>query len=409
MLRVVAAGCYSIDHPGEEAELAAAAASLRALSPGVEITVFTQNTRKVSMVPGVRAVNSWNILAVFYTLVKSDLVLSCGENVLQDNEGMGRLIRHLFIIFAAMLFGKPVVSFAQGVGPLNSYWGRRLVRSVGDRIDLITVRSQASKDNLLKIGVERPPIVVTANPIFAISPAQFDKEIGRTLMAQIRSEASPKEQTEEGKTAPSVPVEKEPLLGIVLQELEGDCEYKRSIASVADRLVREGWEVLLLPFRYTADLRVCQEVGWIMQEPSLQCRERLSLEQLFSLLGEVDLLLGMHPSALIMASVMRKPCIGITRNDITAKFLEMIEQPKAVNLEDLDAGNIYELITSAYEVKKEITSHLDQVLIQLRQQSWESAGLALSYFYSRFPHKRCDTTRGTGWSERHKAGKTANR
>jgi polysaccharide pyruvyl transferase CsaB len=440
LLRVAAAGCYSINHPGEEAEIAAAAASLRALSPRIEITIFSQNTRQVSQLPGVRAVNRWNPFAVLYTLIKSDLVFSCGRDSLKDTEGMGSLISHLLTIFTARLIGKPVVCYAQGVGPLNSYWGRRLVRFVGDRFDLITVRNQASKDRLLKIGVERPPIVVTADPVFSLSPAQFDKEVGHSLMAQIRSEASdegdkppfePIARAEEGKITISVPVdiagtgegeteakgeaegepkgEKKPLLGIVLQELEGDCEYKRAIASAADKLVREGWEILLLPFKHPADIQICQEVSWIMQESSLQYREKPTLEQLFCLFGEVDLLLGMRLPALIMASLMRRPCIGIALNEKIDKFLEMTEQPKAVNLEDLDADNLYELITSTYKDKKEIATHIDQVLIQLRQQSWESAGLSLSFFYSRFPHKRLDTPRTAGWGERHKAGRTIHR
>jgi polysaccharide pyruvyl transferase CsaB len=432
LLRVAAAGCYSINHPGEEAEIAAAAASLRALSPRIEITVFSQNTRQLSQLPGVRAVNRWNPFAVLYTLIKSDLVFSCGGNSLKDTEGLGNLLSHLLTIYTARLIGKPVVCYAQGVGPLNSYWGRRLVRFVGDRLDLITVRNQASKDKLLKIGVERPPIVVTADPVFSLNPAQFDKEVGHSLMAQIRTAASVEEdappfeliaRTEEGKIAISVPVdtagtgeeegeakgEKKPLLGVVLQELEGDCEYKRAIASAADKLVREGWEILLLPFKYPADIQICQEVSWIMQEPSLQYREKPTLEQLFCLFGEVDLLLGMRLPALIMASLMRKPCIGVAINEKIDKFLEITEQPKAVNLEDLDADNLYELITSTYKDKKEIATHIDQVLIQLRQQSWESAGLTLSFLYSRFPHKRLDATRTAGWGERHKAGRTIHR
>jgi len=430
MLRVAAAGCYSINHPGKEAELAAAAAALRVLSPEMEITIFSHNTREARRIPGVRAVSRWNPFALIYTLLRSDIVLSCGGDTLQDNEEAGILISHLLIILTARFLGKPVVAYAQGVGPLKSFWRRRLARIVYDRLDLITVRSQGSKDNLLKIGVEHPPIVVTADPLFAVNPALFDKEPGSSLLAQIRAETSRRQQTDGWEITPGVADHdsaaaavktadsadtpsnnadtegKKPVLGIVLQEMAGSCRYKHAIASAADRLAREGWDVLLIPFQYPADLQVCQEVGWIMQEPSLQYRERLSLEQLFGLFGEVDLLLGMRLPALIMASVMRKPCIGIARDDQTAKFLEMTEQPK-IGIEELDEGDLYQLLISAYEMRKEIASHLDQVLIQLRQQSWESAGLTLSYFYSRCPHKRGGAARGAAWPERHKTGRTA--
>lgn len=438
MLRVAAAGYYSIKNPGEEAELAASVASLQALSPGIELTVFSKYTKEVSRVPGVRAVNMWNPFAVINTLLHSDIILSCGGNTLQDADGIGKLLTHLFLMMTARLFGKPVVSYAQGIGPLDSLLGRCLVRSMSNRFDLITVRDQASKDSLQKIGVKKPPIVVTADPVFALNPVQFDKEKGLSLLNQLRAVSAdqPNDQAIEQLVESSVqlssqhpnntsqpkiqfsvqPYESDegdsnsgediadnedvqPLLGMVLQELEEGQEYKSAIATTADQLVRDGWEVLLLPFRYPTDLQVCQEVSWIMQEPSVQLQERLPLTQLFSLLSQVDLLLGMQLPVLKMGSVMRKPCIGILQNDKTgrtAKYLEITGQPQAVQFEGLEAEQLYQLIVSTSERKKEITSHMDQVLIQLRQASWESAGLTLSYLYSRSPQKRYNTSRTTG-------------
>jgi polysaccharide pyruvyl transferase WcaK-like protein len=450
MLRVAAAGYYSISNPGEEAELAATVASLQALSPKIELTVFSKQVESTSRIPGVQAVNMWNPFAVLSTLLHADIVLSCG-NALHDADGIGNLFTHLFLIMAARFFGKPVVSYGQGVGPLDSYWGRRLVRSMGNRFDLITVRNQASKESLQKTGVEKPPIVVTADPVFALNPAQFDKEEGLSLLNQIRAASlKPDEQpieltaqlteqlTERRPDNTTHPVVKlceqspetpegegdsdaaedaaaadnetvQPLLGIVLQEIEGEKAYRSEIAAAADRLVRDGWEVLLLPYRWPTDLQVCQEVSWIMQEPSIQLHERLTLMQRFSLLSQVDLLLGLQLPVLKMGTLMRKPCIGILRNNKTgraAKYLEITGQPQAVQFEGLEAEQLYQLVISTSERKKEIVSHMDQVLITLRQASWQSAGLTMSYFYSRYPQKRVNISRSPGSSNGHKATRT---
>ena len=198
------------------------------------------------------------------------------------------------------------------------------------------------------------------------------------------------------------------LLGLVIQELEDNEQYKQVIAAVADRLVQEGWEVILIPFNFYADLQVSREVSWIMQEKCILIEEKLSLEEVFSLLGQLDLLLGMRLPALAMASVMRTPSVGVSLDHRIAKFLEMTEQPSAGVPENLDAEYLHHVITSAYEGRKEITSHLDQVLVQLRQQAWESAGLSLSYFYSCCPHKRYDTPRTAGRSQ-GKSGRIAHR
>lgn len=486
MLRVAVAGCYSTNNPYEEAELTAVVAALRALTPALEITVFSHGQRKTGKLPEVRTANRWNPFQLVYSLLHTDLVLSEGN--IRDDQGIWPLLSHFGILALARLFGKPVVAYGQGVGPLKSFLGRKLVRSACNKIDLITVRDGLSKETLLEIGVNHPPVVVTADPVFTINPAQFDRELGRTLLDRICSQSMPDspdigidgtaiqraiiesnadhtaDTTKENPgepvsaglskaTAPSITdaqnkatvagkeatssnadtpgkattmggrqqaaggetdskaatEEQRPLLGVILQNIEGNEQYKKTVASAADRLVQDGWEVLFIPFDFAADIHVCQEVSWIMQQRNLLLKEKLSLVECFSLLGELDLLLGMKLPALKMASVMRTPCVGVALDNKISRFLEMTGQASAGTLDDLQDGELYNRIKEAWEERKETVTHLDQLLIQLRQQSWESAGIALSYFYSRQPSKRYDG-RPAGRSEHQgKAGRAAHR
>jgi len=494
MLRVAVAGCYSTNNPYDEAELTAVVAALRALSPGLEVTVLSRGQRKTDRLLDVRTANRWNPIQLIYSLLHADMILSEGN--IRDDQGIWPLIAHFGILALARLFGKPVVSYGQGVGPLKSFLGRKLVRSACNKIDLITVRDGLSKETLLEIGVNHPPVVVTADPVFTINPAQFDRELGRTLLERIRSQSQPdsydngidgtaiqrviernienaanttkgnredfisaapskaiapgitsaqsKTATMDGRqeaaegatpsggekhgsmtkgqdasaaqtstTAPQAAKadtgEGRPLLGVVLQNIEGNEQYKKTVASAADRLVKDGWEVLFIPFDFAADINVCQEVSWIMQQKNLLLKERLSLMECFSLLGALDLLLGMKLPALKMASVMRTPCVGVALDNKISRFLEMTGQTSAGTLEDLQDEELYNRIKGAWEGRKETITHLDQLLIQLRQQSWESAGIALSYFYSRQPSKRYDS-RTAGRSEHQgKAGRATHR
>lgn len=502
MLRVAVAGCYSTNNPYEEAELTSLIAALRSLSPGVEITVFSQERPKNGQPPEVRTASCWNPFQLVYSIIHSDMILSGGK--IRDDRGIWPLLSHFGLLVLARFFGKPLVSYAQEVGQLDSIMGRKLVRSACNKMDLITVRDGLSKERLLELGVDHPPVVVTADPVFTINYTQFDRELGRSLLERIRSQeasdslasgiagspsiknsiehpsaASAEENQGEhlsavvgarerrrrvkgealkkgteaatptdkpqvvtdkatssgGKQAVSlqpnsavpddqIPVpqtptssdkdngtsaeEQKPLLGIVLQNIEENEEYKKTIAAAADRMVQNGWEVLFIPFDFSADMQVCQEVSWIMQQKSLILRDKLSLVECFSLLGEIGLLLGMKLPSLVMASVMRTPCVGIALDNKTAKFLEMTGQTSAGTLEELQADELYSRITEAWEERKETVSHMDQLLIQLRQQSWESAGLALSFFYSRQPSKRYDS-RAAGRTDQGKANRAAHR
>ncbi len=396
MLRVAVSGYYGFNNTGDEAILLAMVSTLRALAQNVEITVFSRSPRETGRTYGVNAVNRWNPFAVAWALLRSDLLLSGGGGLLQDVTGVRSIIYYLAVVTLARLLGKPVVYYAQGVGPVRSRIGRWLTRIVSNRVDLITVRDQASKEDLAAMGVTRPPLVVTADPVLALSPQQIAPGSGEALLARLRSrpgdrqsggdweqpaaEADPPEQ-KEGEAAKRT-------LGIVLRDWQDHYDFKRIVAVVADRLVREGWEVILVPFHYPVDLQVCQEVSWLMQEPNLLVRERLPVETLFSLMGRLDLVLGMRLHSLVMACVMRTPCVGISYDPKVERFLETCGQPVAGRVENLDAERLYRELVGAWERRQEIVSRLDQVLVGLRQQAWETASLTLSLFYARSPHRR---------------------
>lgn len=393
MLRVAVSGYYGFNNTGDEAILAALVATMRTLSPGVEITVFSHHPQETRRLFGVHAVNRWNPFGVIFTLLRSDLLLSGGGGLLQDVTGVRSLCYYLAVVALAKLFGKPVVYYAQGVGPVRTRFGRWLTRVISNRVDLITVRDQASKDDFLEMGVDRPPVVVTADPVLAVSQTQFGPEPGAAVLEKLRKEtgekaSSPAISSENKEKETDNSSEKKRTLGIAIRDWKDCYDFKKTIAAAADRLVRDGWEIIFIPFHFPRDLHSCQETSWLMQEPSLLVDFKLSVEELFSLLGQVDLVLGMRLHALVMASVMKTPCVGITYDPKVERFLEITGQSVAGTVENLDEERLYREIVETWEKRDEIVAHLDQVLIPLRQRAWETAGLTMSVFYSRYPHRR---------------------
>lgn len=425
MLRVAVSGYYGFNNTGDEAILLSLVTTMRTLAQGVEITVLSNSPRETRQLYGIKAVNRWNPFAAFWVLLRSDLLISGGGGLLQDVTGIRSVCYYLAVVMIAKLLGKPVVYFAQGVGPIRSAFGRWLTRVVSNRVELITVRDQASKDDFLAMGVIRPPIVVTADPVLALSPQQAGSEAGEALLAGLRARppepvfaegeqccaddddterpACVQAAPDEAITGKAVPAGEaagaavpgptgdgadRPILGVILRDWQDCAGFKRVVAEAADRLVYEGWEVVLVPFHYPRDLQVCREVSWLMQKPKLLVREKLSVDTLFSLLGQMDLVLGMRLHALVMASVMRTPSVGITYDPKVARFLEMTGLPVAGTVTDLESEKLYQELTGAWEQRQEIVNHLDQILVSLRQQAWETTSLVLSVFYSRYPHRR---------------------
>jgi polysaccharide pyruvyl transferase WcaK-like protein len=186
----------------------------------------------------------------------------------------------------------------------------------------------------------------------------------------------------------------------VVREWSGSDCYKKVVAAVADRFTRDGWEIVLIPFHFPEDVQACREVSLLMQETSLMVRTWQAVETLFGLLGELDLVLAMRLHAIIMASVMRVPCVGISYDPKVERFLELVGQPNAGGVDGLEEEALYRVLLEAWERRQETVANLDRVLAHLRQQAWETASLTLSVFYARSPRKRRELQRsGRGGGE----------
>lgn len=448
MLRIAVSGYYGFKNAGDDAILIALTTTIRALAPGAEITVFSNSPAETRQMYGVRAINRWNPFGVVWTLMRSDLLLSGGGGLLQDVTGVLSICYYLMVVLLALAVGKPVVYYAQGVGPVRSRFGRWLTRVVSNRVDLITVRDQASRDDFLAMGVNRPPMAVTADPVLALNPAQLNAGNGLELLDELYraasqtpsgrhtgappelqganeglpvrvlsngvdrvpelatadgkrgSAAEPGAESERTKTAP------ERRLGIIIRDWPDTGHYKKCVASTADRFVRDGWSVILVPFHYPDDVQACREVSRLMQEPNLLVDSRLPVGSLFGLLGALDLVLAMRLHAIVMASVMRVPCVGISYDPKVERFLELTGQPNAGSVAGLEEERLYRVMTETWERRQEIAANLDRVLAQLKQQALETASLTLSVFYARSPRKRREPGRANNRGQRTPAGET---
>ncbi|WP_436570579.1 polysaccharide pyruvyl transferase family protein, partial [Klebsiella pneumoniae] len=69
-----------------------------------------------------------------------DLLLSGGGSLLQDTTSLRSLLYYLWVQRVAWRARKPVMYYAQGLGPLRRRLSRRLVAAAARRAAYITVR-----------------------------------------------------------------------------------------------------------------------------------------------------------------------------------------------------------------------------------------------------------------------------
>lgn len=324
MTKVVLSGYYGFDNLGDEAVLYSILGLLRELSPGMAIEVLSHNPRRTTELYRVAAGNRWRLAEVRRAIREADLLISGGGSLLQDVTGLKSLIYYLGVIRLARWYGKPVVFYAQGIGPVRSKLGRLLMRRLVNRVEAITVRDESSRQDLLELGVNQPPVTVTADPVLGLDPAQVDRAVGQGLLARYGLDLSGQH----------------PLVGISVREWQGLKEFKQVLAGVCDQLAGQGWQVVFIPMQHSADLAPSREVAALMQKPAVVLADPVTVPEVASLIAGLDMLIGMRLHALILAAVLSVPPVAVSYDPKIDRFMKRIGLNTAIRVDCPDSEGI---------------------------------------------------------------------
>ena len=168
MKRVCISGYFGFDNIGDEAVLQTMIRSLKAEIEDLEIIVLSDNPAETAAEYGVTAYDRWRWIELHKAIRSADLLISGGGSLFQDITGKRSLFYYLHIIKMAMRRKKPVLIYSQGIGPIESAWGRKRTVKVLRKAKRITVRDEDSADTLKAWGFRRGRVKVTADPVLNI-------------------------------------------------------------------------------------------------------------------------------------------------------------------------------------------------------------------------------------------------
>ncbi|GAW93127.1 polysaccharide pyruvyl transferase CsaB [Calderihabitans maritimus] len=356
--KVVISGYYGFDNTGDEAVLYSMIRQLRELVPELEITVLSHRPEKTMASHDVRAVNRWSLLQVIRAVSRADLVLSGGGSLLQDVTGIKSLLYYLGVIAVARLLGKRVMIYAQGIGPINTLPGKWLTRLAVNRVDLITVRDEESGLFLKQLGVTRPSIKVTADPVLGLDSDRIQSVSFAGLFPNLMEKGAP-------------------LAGISVRKWKGWEEARLIFARVGDRLVERGWKVIFLPMHFPEDLNACRETASLMKEDSAILEQQPSVETLLGIMQGMDLVIGMRLHALILAAVARVPIIGVSYDPKIDSFIKMTGQINAGRVEEITPEQLVKAVEWGLDRREELKERLEHVLPDLRYRARENTRQAV--------------------------------
>jgi polysaccharide pyruvyl transferase CsaB len=287
-LKFAVSGYYGCGNAGDEAVLAGIRAAFvqRAGNRPVQLTALSQDPENTKSLHGIAAEYRMSRAILRRTIGESDMLISGGGSLLQDTTSVRSLLYYLWVCRVALSMKRPVMFYAQGIGPLHRTLSQKLVRMVANRAALLTVRDPASADLLRRIGVTNPKLEVTADPAFALKPA-------------------PKRKVEDLLIREAIP-EDAPLIGVALRPWGGSGESPvANYARLLDLLAQRGdAHVALLPMHVPDDVEFAEQVVARTADPDafLIVRNAYPPAVLLGLVARMQAVVAMRLHALIFAA-----------------------------------------------------------------------------------------------------------
>jgi polysaccharide pyruvyl transferase CsaB len=351
MTRVLISGYYGFDNAGDDTVLFGIINSLKQHMPKIDIAVLSNKPKETEDLFGVPAFNRWRFVEIWRQLHQSDMLLMGGGSLLQDATSPRSVMYYLGIVTMAKFLNKPVIFFAQGFGPITHPISKILIKSIVNKVDIITLRDQNSAEDMKKLGVNRP-IHVTADPALTIRPSAVNPEISRKwLLANDK-----------------------PSFAISIRKWKNEENFKQEIARMADEMVRKGWNVYFLPMQFPSDVSPSEDIMNLMQEQgAVLLNEKMNFHEIISFIGHMNFVLGMRLHSIIIAAVHNVPFVGISYDPKINRFLERVGMDSAGSIQTLSYPTLSEVVNQNLDrlddAKLLLKSHMNGLVDEAEKSS----------------------------------------
>jgi len=339
MKKILISGYYGFGNIGDEAILKAMIQEFDKMEDKIELTVLSHKPEETTSQFKVKAVDRSKIGSLVKSIRQTDVLVSGGGSLLQESTSKLSIYYYLFIYFVAMIFRKKIIVYSHGIGPVHSKLSKRLIKFIFNKVAAISVRDQRSKDELITYGVSHDKIEVTADPVVSFS--RFGRQRGLDYF----------------KTFPSF----DPSLKTIGFAIKGDKNkcIQEDILTVIDLLKKKPCNIVMVPFHFTEDMTLMQEIANKSQHEIICIDKRQHVDLMMSMIEAMDVLVGVRLHALIFSAVSETPVVGLSYDPKIDAFLETIDEQSICCIDDLKPQLIYEAVMERLDNKEKIKKHLN--------------------------------------------------
>lgn len=347
--KILISGYYGYFNSGDDAILTALCKDIREISTQHKITILSNNPASTRKEYGVAAIEKFNPLKVIKAIIKSDVVIMGGGSLLQDETSNRSLYYYLFILWFAKLCGKKIMLYANGIGPIAHRFNRLLTRKVVNRVDIISLRECLSLEELKGMGINKPDIHVTADPVFSFLPMKIDVD---ALLIREGIQRSEKR------------------IGVFFRDWKNSPDCNKKIAEICDYLSdSQSAQIVLIPMKHPSDLVTCEEISGFMKSGAHILRNKYDARTMIEIVGTMNLVLSMRLHALLYAAIKDVPMIGFSYSNKVRYYMKELEQPYIEDVSDFEIDSVLSMIHHINEHYASTQQNIHEKVIEMRKKA----------------------------------------
>lgn len=304
----------------------------------------------------------------------ADIVIDLTGDTFSDDTSLISSVGTSLYIIMCKLLNKPIMMYAQSIGPFKTVFTRLLAKFALNRADLVIVREEITEKYLKKIGVTQQ-IYLSADSAFLLSQAPIER-VNEILLKE------------------DIPIGNCPLIGISASQhidsqfkgksLDSNNEYRQIMAQLIDYMI-ENLHVKVLfvphvsfPDRGYDDKFVGKKIFDLINNKDnvFQIKGEYSPEELKGIISQCDLFIGARMHANIAALSSCVPTVAISYSIKTPGIMKMAGQEKYVC--DFKAMTFEELkskVDDAWENREKIRNALKTEVKVLQEKASYNAKL----------------------------------
>ncbi|MBR3933832.1 MAG: polysaccharide pyruvyl transferase CsaB [Clostridia bacterium] len=359
MSDVIISGYHGYANSGDEALLYAILNTLRKQKPDIGVTVLSKVPDETASEYNVNSVYRYNFFKIKKAMQHSKLLLFGGGSLLQDVTSSKSILYYLTIINMAHKCGLKIMLYANGIGPITKKINRHLCSKILNKVDIITLRDDKSDEELKKLGVTTPRVIITADPAFTI-------DTGVSFSGEYYTKRA------------GVPVGTKLCVVSIRDYKKFAPDFISQMAKLCDYSIeKHNIYPLFVPMQYPLDMEISRKVMAKMKNESYIINRELSVAEMFSVMSEAELVIGMRLHSLIYATTLAIPAMALVYDPKVSAFMGSLNQPDCISAENFrldDAKQCLDGLVYQNEKRRKILCETNK---ELRKKAEDNTGYAI--------------------------------